>query len=96
MQKAERLVVDVFDAREHRIEHALKGHGVAAHVPGSEEAAVASQDAVVIGHVVALVGPSEAEAEVVELYPVGLLSVGLGLLYLTYEARLHLHSFRRG
>ena len=90
------LVADVFDAGEHHVEHALKGHCVAAHVPGGEEAAVASQDAVVIGNVVAFVSASEAEAEVVELDPVRLLSVGLGLLYLTYEARLHLRSFRRG
>ena len=39
----------------------------------------------VIGVIVALMGASEAKAEVVELDPVGLFSVGLGLLYLTYE-----------
>ena len=84
-EKGERLALYVFDAGEHGVEHALKGHGVAAHVPGGEEAAVASEDAVVIGDVVALVGASEAKAEVVELHSVGLFSVGLGLLYLTYE-----------
>ena len=57
-----------------------------------KEAAVASEDAVVIGDVVAHVGASEAKGEVVELHPVGLFSVGLGLLYLTYETGLHVLS----
>ena len=65
---------------------------MAAHVPGGEETAVASEDVVVIGDVVALVGASEAKAEVIELDPVGLFSVGLGLLNLSDEAGLHVLS----